>query len=92
MTVKPDQRWRLTRDYGNPPLHLREGSIGVVREVVPADVPGAHNAEEDSAVLDFEQHELSYEGGQVAVAASPRAVALALIEFGGPDALLEEAP
>jgi len=87
----PAHRFRLLADHGNPPLHLRAGSIGTVREVVPADVAGAHNDDEDAVVLEFEDHGITYEEGQPAITASRRAVAFAQSDFTGDGALFEAA-
>jgi hypothetical protein len=91
MSVEAGRRYCLLRDHGNPPLHLPKGSVGVVREIVPAAVPGAHNSEEDAAVLEFDSHGLAFDdAGQPTIATSPRAAAFALTDFEGPDALFEE--
>ena len=92
MSFKPGQKWRLLRDHGNEPLHLRAGSVGVVREVVPADVKGAHNDEEDAVVLTFPGHGIDYdESGEPVIATADRAAAFPLTDFEGDDALFEEA-
>lgn len=90
MTIEPGQRFRLLTDHGNPPLHVRAGSIGTVREVVSADVLGAHNDYEDAVVLEFEDHSVTYEEGEPAIAASRRAVAFAQADLSD-GALFEDA-
>lgn len=88
---QPGQRWRLLRDHGTDYLALKAGSEGVVRELVPADVPGAHNDHEDAVVLEFEHPEAFMEAGEARVVLGRRAVAFAVADFEGDDALLEEA-
>jgi hypothetical protein len=88
--VEPGQRWRLTRDHGNPPLHLRAGMVGTVRELVDAETPGAHNDHEDSAVLVFPSHDVTYEAGEPTIVTGERAVAFALADFDGD--LFEQVP
>ncbi len=82
MSIRPGQRYRLLADHGNPPLHLRAGSVGTVREVVPADVVGAHNDYEDAVILEFEGHEVGYdEAGVASVRSAPRAAAFAISDL-----------
>lgn len=92
MSFESGKQYRLRRDHGNAPLHLRAGSVGTVREVVPADVSGAHNDDEDAVVLVFDGHAIDYdEDGSPAIVTADRAVAFALADFEGDDPLFEEA-
>ena len=101
--VQAGQRWKLLRQIGNetnsdgtPGYPLAGGSIGVVREVVPAEVEGAHNFEEDAAVLEFDHVPSAYidATGQPQLAQSSRAVSFALTDFDDPTTFepVEDAP
>ena len=91
--LQKGQRFRLLRKIGNdtnadgsPGYPLAAGSIGTVREIVPAEVEGAHNSEEDAVVLEFDHVPSAYidASGQAQLAQSSRAVSFALTDFDDP--------
>lgn len=75
------RRFTLKTDYGTDDHRLPAGSVGTVREHVPAKTVGAHNEYEDSYVLEFPQ------SGSDA----PRAVSFSLVQLDleNPDGLFE---
>jgi hypothetical protein len=98
LKFEPGQQFRLLRTHGrtepsefnNPVVPLKAGSIGTVREVVPAETPGAHNSEEDAVVLEFDYRDAVLdENDEATVIVSRRAAAFAVTDFEGPDALFE---
>lgn len=52
---KPGDTFNVTRRIGDGPLAVAEGTKVTVREVVAAKDPGAHNHDQDSVVVEFEQ-------------------------------------
>lgn len=91
--VQPGQRWRLVAGIGNTvpvgenadAVPLPSGIVGTVREIVPADVPGAHNFEEDAAVLEFPMGDVAYQDGTPQLVQISRAVSFALYLFDDPN-------
>jgi hypothetical protein len=90
--VQPGQRWRLVNGIGNTvpvgenadAVPLPSGIVGVVRELVPAEVPGAHNFEEDCAILEFPMGDVTYENGVPQLIQTSRAVSFGLQHFDDP--------
>jgi hypothetical protein len=52
---KPGTSFRLTSALGVGPGSLVEGQEVTVREIVPADEPGAHDNKEDAVVIEWDE-------------------------------------
>lgn len=50
------RRWPSAEEYPDALAPVPAGASGVVRELVPADVKGAHDDEEDAVVVEFPDH------------------------------------
>lgn len=90
--VQPGQRWRLVNGIGNTvpvgenadAVPLPAGIVGTVRELVPAEVPGAHDFSEDCAVLEFPMGDVAYEDGVPQLVQVSRAWSVGLQHFDDP--------
>lgn len=87
---KLGQRFRLLGDFANQGFHpiggvrhgLVAGAIGTVVDLVPAETPGAHNDQQDCAVLEFNDESRTVgSDGQLVIVAVSRRVSFAVENF-----------
>lgn len=75
-------RYRLRDTFGSDPGVVYAGQEVVVREFVAAGTPGAHNAEEDAVVVEWQEDgPVMGDDGRVSRGKVGRAVAVAADEF-----------
>jgi hypothetical protein len=58
---KVGNRYRFTREHGNPPDQIRVGTEAELVEIVDPDTAGAGDDTNDAYVLSFDQPTLTYD-------------------------------